>query len=242
MSWKLHKRERYALIEQDEANPSVFRGTFHIGPRHVKHHSSKEFVEHAYVKNPDFASERNCRVFAQSSNIAVEVYDFYNKLFDPDYENVSVYDERFEVQYLFKEPDKWTTYVRGFDKKDVRVTIEPKPRKVSTRTQAQNNYLWGGVYPIIAEALADAGVDRGRIEAIAVTSQPGLIGSLLVAVMAGKTLAYAWDKPLIGVNHVHAHVYSAALDSEPIEYPAVALAVSVGHTALYHCNSPIEVT
>ena len=97
------------------------------------------------------------------------------------------------------------------------------------------------VNPILAEALAEAGVDRGRIDAIAVTSQPGLIGSLLVAVMAGKTLAYAWDKPLIGVNHVHAHVYSAALDADAIEYPAVALAVSGGHTALYDCRSPIEV-
>ncbi len=105
--WRIHKRERYALIEQDEINPRIHKGTFHIGPRHVKHHATKEFVEHVYVENPDFASERDCRVFAQCSNIAVEVYDFYNKLYDPDYENVSVYDERFEVQYLFKEPDTW---------------------------------------------------------------------------------------------------------------------------------------
>jgi len=103
MGWKVKRRERNTLIEVDEVNPLIHRGTFHIGPRHVRHHVSKEFIEHAYIENPDFASEKSCRVFAQSSNIAVEVYDFYNKLFDPDYENVSVYDERFEVQYLFKE-------------------------------------------------------------------------------------------------------------------------------------------
>jgi len=105
--WKVKQRLRYATIEEDSEHPRLRRGTFHIGPRHVKHHASNEFVEHTYVENPDFASEKNCRVFAQSSNIAIEVYDFYNKLFDPDYENVSVYDERFEVQYLFKEPDTW---------------------------------------------------------------------------------------------------------------------------------------
>ncbi len=121
MGWKIKQRERYALIEVDEANPRVHRGTFSIGPRHVKHHATKEFVEHVYVENPDFASEKDCRVFAQCSNIAVEVYDFYNKLFNPDYENVSVYDERFEVQYLFKEPDTW----RSADYYNPRIEVTP---------------------------------------------------------------------------------------------------------------------
>ena len=98
------------------------------------------------------------------------------------------------------------------------------------------------VNPILAEALAAGGVEPERIAAVAVTCRPGLVGSLLVGVMAGKTLSYAWGKPLIGVNHVHAHAYSPALDDEPIDYPAVALVVSGGHTALYYCRSPIDVT
>jgi N6-L-threonylcarbamoyladenine synthase len=98
------------------------------------------------------------------------------------------------------------------------------------------------INPVLAEALAAAGVHRQQISGIAVTSEPGLIGSLLVAVMAAKTLAWAWGKPLAAVNHVHAHAYSPALDAEPIEYPAVALVISGGHTTLYACRSPIEVT
>jgi N6-L-threonylcarbamoyladenine synthase len=98
------------------------------------------------------------------------------------------------------------------------------------------------VNPILAEALATAGMKGEDVAAVAVTSQPGLIGSLLVAVMAGKTLAYVWGKPLIAVNHVHAHAYSAALEGDPIEYPAVALVVSGGHTALYRLESATDIT
>lgn len=102
MVWKVKKRHRHALIEQDETNSRKHRGTFFIKARHVKHHSTKEFVEFSYVSAPNFASEKNCRVFAQNSQVAIEVYDYYIKLFNPDYETVSVYDERFDVQYLFK--------------------------------------------------------------------------------------------------------------------------------------------
>lgn len=100
MGWKLEKRERYALIEQNEADPRKHRGTFYISPHHVKHHNTKEFIEFAFVENPAFASKANCRAFAQNSHIAIEVYDYYTKLFNPDYETVSVYDERFDVQFL----------------------------------------------------------------------------------------------------------------------------------------------
>ncbi|NQU76556.1 MAG: tRNA (adenosine(37)-N6)-threonylcarbamoyltransferase complex transferase subunit TsaD [Planctomycetes bacterium] len=96
--------------------------------------------------------------------------------------------------------------------------------------------------PVIAEALAGGGVGQDRIAAVAVTCRPGLIGSLLVGLMAAKTLAYVWGKPLIGVNHVHAHAYSPSLGGEPIGYPVVALVASGGHAALYHCQSPTEVT
>jgi N6-L-threonylcarbamoyladenine synthase len=93
---------------------------------------------------------------------------------------------------------------------------------------------------VIEQALAQAGIERSDLAAVAVTCQPGLIGSLLVGLMAAKTLAFAWSLPLIGVNHVYAHAWAAALDQEPIEYPAVALICSGGHTALYDCQGPTE--
>jgi len=95
---------------------------------------------------------------------------------------------------------------------------------------------------IIAQAIGEAGVTRNDIAAVAVTNEPGLIGSLLVGLMAAKTAAWVWDVPLIGVNHVYAHAYAAALDAEPIACPAVALICSGGHTALYECHSPTDLT
>ena len=95
---------------------------------------------------------------------------------------------------------------------------------------------------VIAEALDSAGVAPDDIAAVAVTHEPGLIGSLLVGLMAAKTLAWVWNRPLVGVNHVYAHAHAAALDAQPVDYPAVALIASGGHTALYHCRSPIAMT
>jgi len=96
------------------------------------------------------------------------------------------------------------------------------------------------VNTVIEQALSAAGGAPDDLAAVAVTHEPGLIGSLLVGLMAAKTLAWAWDLPLIGVNHVYAHAYAPALDAEPVEYPAVALICSGGHTALYRCASPTE--
>jgi N6-L-threonylcarbamoyladenine synthase len=96
------------------------------------------------------------------------------------------------------------------------------------------------INPAIERVLEQAGVRPEDVAAVAVTHEPGLIGSLLVGLMAAKTLAWAWDVPLIGVNHVCAHAYAAAVEDEPIDYPAVALIVSGGHTALYRCESPTE--
>ena len=93
---------------------------------------------------------------------------------------------------------------------------------------------------IIAQALERSSVASAEIAAVAVTNEPGLIGSLLVGLMAAKTLAWAWSRPLVGVNHVYAHAYAAALQAEPIEYPAAALICSGGHTALYKCLGPTE--
>ena len=93
---------------------------------------------------------------------------------------------------------------------------------------------------VIARALRQAGAVPEQIAAVAVTNEPGLIGSLLVGLMAAKTLSWAWGRPLVGVNHVYAHAYSPRLNAAPIEYPAAALVASGGHTALYRCRSPLE--
>jgi len=88
--------------------------------------------------------------------------------------------------------------------------------------------------PLIAEAFQQAGLTLGDVDAIAVTTRPGLIGCLLVGVTTAKTLAWAWGKPLIGVNHIHAHATSAAIDLPDDPWPAIALVVSGGHTSLFH--------
>ena len=95
---------------------------------------------------------------------------------------------------------------------------------------------------VIATAIEESGVPLDKIAAVAVTNEPGLIGSLLVGLMAAKTLAWVQGLPLIGINHIHAHAHAAALNGEPIEYPAVALICSGGHTALYDCGSPEDLT
>lgn len=88
--------------------------------------------------------------------------------------------------------------------------------------------------PIVKEAMAKAGVSFQDIDAVAVTQGPGLIGSLLVGVCYAKGLALALGKPLIGVNHIEGHVYSVNFDNPPVEYPALALIVSGGHTNLFY--------
>ncbi|MFV0309503.1 MAG: tRNA (adenosine(37)-N6)-threonylcarbamoyltransferase complex transferase subunit TsaD [Desertimonas sp.] len=86
--------------------------------------------------------------------------------------------------------------------------------------------------PVIARAIVEAGVDERRIDAVAVTMGPGLIGALLVGVSAAKSLALAWDVPLVGVNHLEAHLYAALLDDPTMELPVMVLLVSGGHTLL----------
>jgi N6-L-threonylcarbamoyladenine synthase len=81
-----------------------------------------------------------------------------------------------------------------------------------------------------------------KIDAVAVAHRPGLIGSLLIGVTAAKTLAWMIGKPLIGVDHVHAHLYSVVLDSDcSPEFPAVGLVCSGGHTGLYRLESWEEI-
>jgi len=96
------------------------------------------------------------------------------------------------------------------------------------------------IYPVIAEAIARANVTKDNIDAIAVANQPGLTIALIVGVTAAKTLSFAWDKPLIAINHLHAHLQSAMLSEDNPQLPAVALIVSGGHTCLYDYRSPLQ--
>ncbi|MEX1177486.1 MAG: tRNA (adenosine(37)-N6)-threonylcarbamoyltransferase complex transferase subunit TsaD [Nitriliruptor sp.] len=86
--------------------------------------------------------------------------------------------------------------------------------------------------PTIDHALVEAGVGISDVDAIAVTHGPGLIGALLVGTAAAKGLALAHDLPLIGVNHLRAHVEVAQLEHGELEFPLAALVVSGGHTSI----------
>jgi N6-L-threonylcarbamoyladenine synthase len=122
-------------------------------------------------------------------------------------------------------------------------------------TQFELHAKYGGVVPelasrahierldlLVQEALEQAACAPPSIDAIAVTRGPGLIGSLLIGVTGAKTLAWAWGKPLVGVNHIHAHATSAAIDLDHDPWPAVALVASGGHTSLYHVKDYDDIT
>ena len=113
-------------------------------------------------------------------------------------------------------------------------------------SQIDTHRLYGGVVPEIAsrahieaisgitrEALDTAGVTLSDIGAVAVTSHPGLIGALLVGVNFAKSLAFANNIPLVGVNHIRGHVAAAYLAHPDLTPPATALVVSGGHTSIF---------
>ncbi|WP_254511022.1 tRNA (adenosine(37)-N6)-threonylcarbamoyltransferase complex transferase subunit TsaD [Anatilimnocola floriformis] len=92
--------------------------------------------------------------------------------------------------------------------------------------------------PVIDEALQRAAIEPAQLDLIAVAHTPGLAGSLLVGVSAAKALAVALDKPLVALNHLHAHIYACRLAAAKEIFPCLGLIVSGGHTSLYHCHSP----
>lgn len=103
------------------------------------------------------------------------------------------------------------------------------------------------ILPVIQAAVRDAGLSLRDLDGVAVGHRPGLIGSLLVGLSAAKSLAWSLGVPLIGVDHVHAHLYAPALitpGQEPadIEYPALGLVISGGHTSLYRLDGPGELS
>jgi N6-L-threonylcarbamoyladenine synthase len=108
----------------------------------------------------------------------------------------------------------------------------------------------GGVVPEIAsrmqlesiagvftQALKIANIKPAQIDLIAVTTCPGLPGSLIVGVAFAKALALSLDKPILGVSHIHSHVYASLLSYPDLKLPAVALVVSGGHTTLFYLNN-----
>lgn len=108
--------------------------------------------------------------------------------------------------------------------------------EIASRAHIEN------ILPVIREAMQKAGVSWEEIDGISVAHRPGLIGSLLIGVTAAKTLAWSLAKPLIGVDHVHAHLYSVVLEEnvQPL-LPAAGLVCSGGHTALYEFNDWLNV-
>ena len=114
-----------------------------------------------------------------------------------------------------------------------------------TASQTETHKLYGGVVPEIASrahieaisslcyaAFDEAGCTPEQVELVGVTAYPGLIGSLFVGVNFAKSLAYAYGKPLVAVNHTHAHAAAAYLGHPELKPPFLALTVSGGHTSL----------
>ncbi len=114
-------------------------------------------------------------------------------------------------------------------------------------SQVELHARWGGIVPeaaarqhverlnpILQQALDEAGISLNRIEGIAVTNRPGLVGALVVGLACAKALAFALQKPFVGVHHLEGHLYSPFLEhpERAIPFPHVALIVSGGHTEL----------
>ncbi len=96
------------------------------------------------------------------------------------------------------------------------------------------------IYPIIDRAIKESGLDSSCIDAVAIANQPGLTVALVVGITAAKTLTLVWEKPLIAINHIHAHLQSAMMETNDLQLPAVALVVSGGHTSLYECENVLQ--
>ena len=120
-------------------------------------------------------------------------------------------------------------------------------------SQIDTHKAWGGVVPEIAarehlvkigpvveKALSDAKISAADLDAVAVTQGPGLIGSLLVGVCYAKAFAYGLGIPIVGINHIEGHVFSVTLENPPVEFPALALIVSGGHTNIFSIPEPGE--
>ncbi|MEW5902605.1 MAG: tRNA (adenosine(37)-N6)-threonylcarbamoyltransferase complex transferase subunit TsaD, partial [Acidobacteriota bacterium] len=126
------------------------------------------------------------------------------------------------------------------------VTADRKILSSIVLSQDEIHAPYGGVVPelasrrhlqsigyIVTESLSRASISLDRIDALAVTQGPGLIGSLLVGLSFAKGLAYYFRKPLVGIDHLEAHIEAAFLENPGLLFPALALLVSGGHTSLF---------
>lgn len=94
------------------------------------------------------------------------------------------------------------------------------------------------IIPILRDCIAESGIDPPtQLAAIVVASEPGLPGSLLVGLAAAKALCVAWQKPLVAINHVQAHIYACQFQRTASIFPCVGFVVSGGHTNLYRCTA-----
>jgi N6-L-threonylcarbamoyladenine synthase len=95
------------------------------------------------------------------------------------------------------------------------------------------------ILPVVKEALANAHITLKELEAVAVATRPGLVGSLLIGLTAAKSLAWGLGIPLVAIDHLQAHIYACQLATSQPLYPCVGFVVSGGHTNLYHCPTPL---
>ncbi|MBS1757448.1 MAG: tRNA (adenosine(37)-N6)-threonylcarbamoyltransferase complex transferase subunit TsaD [Bacteroidetes bacterium] len=106
--------------------------------------------------------------------------------------------------------------------------------ELASRAHLQN------IVPVVDAALKNAGITIGRVDAIAFTQAPGLIGALLVGTEFAKSLALALDKPLLAVHHMQAHVLANLIETPKPSFPFLCLTVSGGHTQIVLCSSPYQ--
>lgn len=138
------------------------------------------------------------------------------------------------------------------DETSVAVMVDNKVLSHLVFTQIDIHKIYGGVVPEIASrnhvkhitklidlALKEANVSQDKIDYVAVTKGPGLIGSLLVGINAATAFAFANNIPVIGVNHLAGHIYAASIDNE-LKFPLLALLVSGGHTELIYMEDDFK--
>lgn len=126
--------------------------------------------------------------------------------------------------------------------------VEDGPRVLSNvvYSQIEEHAPFGGVVPeiasrshveqltaVIEQALQKSQLQPSQLDAVAVAHRPGLIGALMIGVTTAKALAWAWDLPLIGVHHLHAHLEASALDGQQVAPPYLGVVISGGHTDLH---------
>lgn len=139
------------------------------------------------------------------------------------------------------------------DETSVAVLRSGKIQANVVSSQVELHRKWGGIVPeaaarahvesilpVFEEALAEAGIGKSELEAVAVTNRPGLAGALSVGVTAAKAIAYARHIPLVGVHHLEGHLLSPFLAAPDFPLPCLGLLVSGGHTELVEIAAPGE--